>query len=106
MSKKIKLLTAIAIIFAGSSCSKNNSEITSPSKINNQHMQYVTLDSGLECVKHKAGYHGGMSCNWEKYNRAVDACLESNSKQSTFYDKDGNEVIFPPVKGVCDRINQ
>jgi hypothetical protein len=62
----------------------------------------VTLDSGLECIQYRSGHRAGISCNWEKYNKAVEACLAK--KNEPMYDKNGNELIFPPVKGECDNI--
>lgn len=62
----------------------------------------VTLDSGLECIYYRAGYKAAMSCNWEKYNKAVGACLARRNTPA--YDKNGNELIFPPIEGECDNI--
>lgn len=29
---------------------------------------HVVTDDGVECIVYAAGYKGGLSCNWDKYN--------------------------------------
>lgn len=31
--------------------------------------RHFYTDKGVECVWVKSGYGGGLSCNWEKYNK-------------------------------------
>jgi hypothetical protein len=53
----------------------------------------------LECVKTNAQ---ALTCNWAKYNAEVTACKLEKAKQSVVYDKEGNEIVFPPIQGECD----
>lgn len=32
-------------------------------------LQSVKTESGVECIVYKSTYGGGVSCNWDKYNR-------------------------------------
>lgn len=59
----MKLLFLIAILgLAACSPPRNN-----PSQ--GGEYNHFTTNEGLNCVSWKQGYAGGVSCNWEKFNK-------------------------------------
>lgn len=34
-----------------------------------EHLNHITTANGLECVVYHDGYRGGVSCNWDAYNK-------------------------------------
>jgi hypothetical protein len=90
---KLRLLILLAL----SSCGPTPSE-----ELAQQNIHPITLESGLVCVRLSNHYQAGLSCNWEKYNAAVAACLTEKSK--VYYDDEGIPVVFPNVEGYCDKV--
>jgi hypothetical protein len=68
---KIVLIFLIAITVSGCSIDKvNKVEQEEQGDFTDRHggVRHITTDAGLECVTRKYNV-GGISCNWEKYNK-------------------------------------
>lgn len=60
-------VAAIIIILGVTACTSPNEARKETGGV----MTFTTVD-GVDCVWLKRGYGGGLSCNWEKYNREND----------------------------------
>jgi hypothetical protein len=96
-----KLLVVLGVAICLSACrDKPEPKFKEAVKIISSYEVLVKYKSRvLECTR--VGPHS-MTCNWAKYNAEVVACKLEKAKESIVYDKEGNEIIFPPIAGECD----
>lgn len=61
---------------------------------------YFVKGIPLKCI-HVRADTSALSCNWNKYNDTIAACKERRLDERTVFDKNGKEIVFPPVEGEC-----
>lgn len=64
--KEIAIIVISALCVAG--CKDNTKKPTASKTV------YFTEGSGLECAFVYTSSGGGLSCNWEKYNKEREVC--------------------------------
>jgi hypothetical protein len=89
MSKKIVFISLTAILI--SSCSPATQGQVN-SNVNHSILPFQTK-KGVECLIYNSGNKAGVSCNWDKYNKLIEQCLEEH--ENKYPD-------FPDLKDRCE----
>jgi len=66
---RIVLIFLMVIMAFGCSSDKNIDSVKKEFTPVNNNVYSVTTPTGVDCVVFSTSYRGGISCNWEKYNK-------------------------------------
>jgi hypothetical protein len=88
MTKKMLLASSITMILLG--CGK--AEQKDIDTLISRSLIKFTESSGVECIFIQTG---GISCNWDKYNKLIEEC------QHEHYQKYPN---IPDIEGRCEEV--
>ena len=66
--KKLLIIFILLLISGCSTDIERNKAKKEFTPIDNR-VHSVTTPTGVDCVIYSFGYRGGISCNWEKYNK-------------------------------------
>ena len=91
MIKKILLVSLITTILLG--CGEVEQKDID-AHINRSLISF-TASSGVECIFIQTGQTGGISCNWDKYNKLIEEC------QHEHYQKYPD---IPDIEGRCEGV--
>lgn len=91
-TKILLLVGVITLILLG--CGDMATQENTNYRINRSIINFDT-SMGVECIYFMNGNVGGVSCNWDKYNKLIEACHHTHNQKFP---------EFPDIEGRCEKL--